>query len=150
MRILVQRVLSSSVSIEGKKVSEIGKGFLLLVGFTHDDDEAIVKKMLDKMLKLRIFADENGKTNLSLAAVGGEVMSVSQFTLYASCKEGNRPSFVNAMEASKASALYEYFFQLLKENYPSVQGGVFQTDMQVSLVNDGPFTVLLDSKELFA
>ena len=149
MRVLIQRVTSASVDIEGERVASIGKGFLLLVGFTSGDTPEIADKMVQKVAKLRIFADENGKTNLALADIGGEVLSVSQFTLYADCSQGNRPSFVKAMKAEEANALYAYFFASLKTLFPALQGGVFQTDMQVSLVNDGPFTVLLDSQELF-
>ncbi|MBQ9457304.1 MAG: D-tyrosyl-tRNA(Tyr) deacylase [Bacilli bacterium] len=149
MRVLIQRVTSASVDIEGERVASIGKGFLLLVGFTSGDTPEIADKMVQKVAKLRIFADENGKTNLALADIGGEVLSVSQFTLYADCSQGNRPSFVKAMKAEEANALYAYFFASLKALFPALQGGVFQTDMQVSLVNEGPFTVLLDSQELF-
>ena len=149
MRVLIQRVSSAFVTIEGEVVSSIGKGFLLLVGFTDEDNEELARKMADKIAKIRIFPDENGKTNWALAQVAGNLLSVSQFTLYADCSEGNRPSFVKAMKAEQASALYEYFFNYLKTLFPDWQGGVFQTDMKVSLVNDGPFTVMLDSKEIF-
>ena len=148
MRILIQRVQKASVEIDGQVVSSIGQGYCLLVGFTHGDNEAIVNKMLDKLLKLRLFADSEGKTNLSLLDIGGEVLSVSQFTLYASLSSGNRPSFTDAMNAAEASALYEKFFDLLKQRHPKTQGGVFQTDMKVSILNDGPFTVMMDSKEI--
>ena len=149
MRILIQRVVEAAVSIAGKQVSSIGKGYLLLVGFTQGDDRQIAEKMAQKVAKLRLFEDENGKTNLNIDAVNGQVLCVSQFTLYADCSEGNRPSFVKAMAASEASALYEYFFLYLKGLFPALQGGVFQTDMKVNLINDGPFTIMLDSKELF-
>ena len=122
---------------------------MLLVGLTHDDDFLVAKKMADKIVKLRIFEDENGKTNRSLEQVGGAILSVSQFTLYASAKEGNRPSFVEAMKQDEAKALYEKFYEYLRSIYPSVCGGVFQADMKVELCNDGPFTLILDSKELF-
>ena len=150
MRILVQVVQRASVSIGGEKVSSIGKGFLLLVGLTEGDDALIAKKMAEKVMKLRVFPDENGKTNLSLSQVGGHVLSVSQFTLYGSAKEGNRPSFVNALAPEKARALYAEFFACLKALDPEAQNGVFQADMQVELVNDGPFTLWLDSEELFS
>ncbi|MCH4210322.1 MAG: D-aminoacyl-tRNA deacylase [Bacilli bacterium] len=149
MRVLVQEVLSASVKIEGKEVGSIARGFLLFVGFTSGDDEDIIKRMVDKVLKLRVFPDENGKTNLSLGDVGGEVLSVSQFTLYASAKEGNRPSFINAMRPEEAKPLFAYWNNILRERIPNLQTGVFGADMKVSLINDGPFTLWLDSKELF-
>ena len=150
MRVLIQEVLEASVAIDGKKVAAIGRGFLLFVGFTEGDDEATLVKMADKVSKLRIFPDENGKTNLSLREVNGEVLSVSQFTLYASMKEGNRPSFVAAMRPERSAPLFAIWNSLLSERVPHLQTGVFGADMKVSLINDGPFTVLLDSKELFA
>lgn len=149
MRVLVQEVLKASVSINGNEVSSIGRGFLLFVGFCPSDDESIAKRMADKIVKLRVFPDENGKTNLSLSSVNGSILSVSQFTLYGDVKEGNRPSFVNAMRPEKASVLYSYFNNYLKSLLPSLETGVFQADMKVSLVNDGPFTLWLDSQELF-
>ena len=150
MRILVQEVLKASVTIDSKEVASIGRGFLLFVGFTQGDDQTVIAKMVDKVLKLRIFPDENGKTNLSLDKVKGSILSVSQFTLYGELKEGNRPSFVAALKPDEARILYAYFNNLLKERIPSLQTGVFQADMKVSLINDGPFTLMLDSKELFA
>ena len=150
MRVLIQEVSSSSVSIGGETVALIGKGELLLVGFEASDDYRILEKMAKKIVKARIFPDENGKTNLSLSQIGGEVLLVSQFTLYGSLKEGNRPSFVNAARPEEARALYNQFVKMMKEEIPSLQTGVFQADMRVSLVNEGPFTLLLDSKELFA
>ena len=150
MRILIQLVRSASVEIGGEKVSSISRGMLIFVGFTQGDDESTCLKMAEKLWKLRLFPDENGKTNLSLSSIEGELLCVSQFTLYASLKEGNRPSFVNALNQVEAGKLYEHFFGLLKQRIPSLQGGVFHADMQVSLVNDGPFTVMLDSKELFS
>lgn len=149
MRILVQEVLKASVTIDSKEVASIGRGFLLFVGFTQGDDQTVIAKMVDKVLKLRIFPDENGKTNLSLDKVNGSILSVSQFTLYGDLKEGNRPSFVKALAPDLARPLYAIFNNLLKEKLPSLQSGVFQADMKVSLVNDGPFTVWLDSAELF-
>ena len=121
-----------------------------MVGFTQGDDYATLQKMSKKIMKARIFPDENGKTNLSLGQINGEMLLVSQFTLYGSLKEGNRPSFVNACPSEEARSLYAQFVSLMKEEIPSLKTGVFQADMQVSLVNDGPFTLLLDSKELFA
>ena len=149
MKIVLQVVRSASVSIEGNEISAIGKGFLLLAGFTKGDDISLAKKMVDKVLKLRIFPDENGKTNRSLSDVNGQVLAVSQFTLYASCASGNRPSFIEAMPPEEARVLYDEFFSYMKERFPSLQGGVFQADMMVRLENDGPFTLVLDSKELF-
>lgn len=149
MKVVVQLVRRASVSIDGQIVSSIGKGYLLLVGLTPGDDIRIAQKMADKIVKLRVFPDENGKTNLSLSQVGGSILSVSQFTLYGSVNEGNRPSFVSAMRPDEARVLYEEFYSYLKTLVPSLQGGVFQADMVVSLENDGPFTLVLDSKELF-
>lgn len=149
MRVLIQEVLSSTVSIDGEVVSSIGRGELLLVGFSQGDDYLTMEKMAKKIMKARIFPDENGKTNLSLSQIGGEILLVSQFTLYGSLKEGNRPSFVNASRPDEARELYNQFVSLMKQEFPDLKTGVFQADMKVSLVNDGPFTLLLDSKELF-
>ena len=150
MRVVLQRVLEAAVTVEGEELGRIGKGFLLLVGISSQDDEKIADRMMDKICKLRIFEDENGKTNLSLADVGGEVLVISQFTLYADCHKGNRPSFVHAGSPEKANALYEYMVKGFKERVAAkVQHGSFGADMKVSLVNDGPFTLVLDSKELF-
>ena len=149
MRILVQLVKEASVRVDEKPISSIGRGFLLFVGFTIGDNEEIASKMVDKVTKLRIFPDENGKTNLSLSDVKGEVLSVSQFTLYGSAKEGNRPSFVNAMKPDEARDLYAKFNEILKTKIPDLKTGIFQADMKVSLTNDGPFTLWLDSDELF-
>jgi D-tyrosyl-tRNA(Tyr) deacylase len=149
MRVLVQEVSEASVTIDGKVVGAIDRGFLLFVGFTAGDDEKTIQKMADKVLKLRVFPDENGKTNKSLADVGGGVLSVSQFTLYASAKEGNRPSFIEAMRPEEAKPLFAFWNNMLREKMPSLQTGVFGADMKVRLLNDGPFTLWLDSKELF-
>ena len=149
MRVVLQNVLSSSVSIDGKIVSSINKGFLLLVGFTHTDNELIVDKMVNKIVGLRVFMDEFGKTNLSLKDVGGEILSVSQFTLYGNVKEGKRPSFVNAMRPENATKLYDYFNFKLKETGLNIQTGIFGADMKVNLINDGPFTLIIDSRELW-
>jgi D-tyrosyl-tRNA(Tyr) deacylase len=149
MRVLVQEVSEASVTIEEKVVGAIDRGFLLFVGFTAGDDEKTIQKMADKVLKLRVFPDENGKTNKSLSDVGGGVLSVSQFTLYASAKEGNRPSFIAAMRPEEAKPLFALWNNLLREKMPSLQTGVFGADMKVRLLNDGPFTLWLDSKELF-
>ncbi len=149
MRVLLQQVEKASVRIGGEIVSSIGKGYLLLVAFTHGDDKAICEKTALKLSKARTFPDENGKTNLSLSSVNGEILSVSQFTLYGSLKEGNRPAFVDSMKAEGARDLYSYFNDCLRQYFPSLQTGVFQADMKVELVNDGPFTLILDSEELF-
>ena len=148
MRIVLTTVLSASVTIDNEVVGKINRGFCLLVGFTHDDNKEIVDKMLDKMLGLRVFPDENGLTNLSIYDIKGEILSVSQFTLYADLAKGRRPSFVNAMKPDEAKALYGYFNDQIKAKYGAVATGVFGADMKVSSVNDGPFTVIMDSKEI--
>ena len=148
MRIVLTTVLSASVKIDDQIVGQIGHGFCVLVGFTHDDNKEIVDKMIDKMLSLRVFCDENGLTNLSLYDVNGEILSVSQFTLYADLAKGRRPSFINAMKPDEAKALYEYFNEQIRIKYGAVETGVFGADMKVSSVNDGPFTVIMDSKEI--
>ena len=144
MRLVVQRVLQAEVQVDGQSIGKIGRGFLVLVGVGKDDTKEIADKYLKKLLGLRIFEDENGKTNLSLKDVGGELLLVSQFTLYANCKKGNRPSFIEAGEPDKAEALYEYIIEEAAKRFPVVQHGSFGADMKVSLINDGPFTVLLD------
>ena len=148
MRVLLQLVTQASVTVEGKEVSSIGKGFLLFVGVGEGDGHEVAIKMANKVSKLRIFPDENGKTNLSLKDVNGEVLSVSQFTLYASAKEGNRPSFTRVMRHDEARPIYETFVRTLSELVP-VKEGIYRADMKVSLTNDGPFTLILDSEELF-
>ena len=140
MRFVIQRVEQASVTIEGKVKGEIQKGFLVLIGVGQEDTKEIADKMVKKMLGLRIFEDENGKTNLALADVDGELLLVSQFTLYADCKKGNRPSFVKA--------LYEYIIEKCREQVSQVQTGEFGADMTVELTNQGPFTILLDSDEI--
>lgn len=149
MKVVLQRVREAAVAVDGQEIGRIGKGFLLLVGVSNEDDEQIADWMMDKICKLRIFEDENGKTNLSLADVDGQVLVVSQFTLYADCHKGNRPSFIGAGQPDMAEALYEYMITGFKERVPVVQHGSFGADMKVSLVNDGPFTIVLDSRELF-
>ena len=149
MRIVLTTVLNASVTIDNKIVGKINRGFCLLVGFTHEDNKEVVDKMIDKMLGLRVFPDENGLTNLSIYDVKGEILSVSQFTLYADLAKGRRPSFISAMKPDEAKALYAYFNEQVKAKYGAVETGVFGADMKVSSVNDGPFTVLLDSEELF-
>ena len=148
MRIVLTTVLSASVTIDNQVVGKINRGFCVLVGFTHDDNKEVVDKMLDKMLGLRVFPDENGLTNLSIYDIKGEILSVSQFTLYADLAKGRRPSFVNAMKPDEAKALYGYFNEQIKAKYGAVETGVFGADMKVSSVNDGPFTVIMDSKEI--
>ena len=138
MRLVVQRVLQAEVQVDGQSIGKIGRGFLVLVGVGKDDTKEIADKYLKKLLGLRIFEDENGKTNLSLKDVSGELLLVSQFTLYANCKKGNRPSLI------EAGALYEYMIEEASKSVPVVQHGSFGADMKVSLINDGPFTILLD------
>lgn len=148
MKVVLQRVSRASVSVEGQQTGAIGRGFLLLLGVSDSDTEAIADKMTDKICKLRIFEDENGKTNLSLADVGGELLVVSQFTLYADCKKGNRPSFIKAGSPKLAEELYEYVIARCKERVQKVEHGSFGAHMMIDLVNDGPFTLALDSAEL--
>jgi D-tyrosyl-tRNA(Tyr) deacylase len=148
MRIVLTTVLNASVTINNEVVGKINRGFCLLVGFTHEDNKEVVDKMIDKMLGLRVFPDENGLTNLSIYDVKGEILSVSQFTLYADLAKGRRPSFINAMKPDEAKALYTYFNEQVKAKYGAVETGIFGADMKVSSVNDGPFTVILDSKEI--
>ena len=149
MRVVLTTVLNASVTIDNKVYSQIDRGFCLLVGFTHSDDQKLVDKMIDKILSLRVFADERGLTNLSIYDAKGHIMSVSQFTLYADTSGGRRPSFVNAMKPDQARELYAYFNQQLENKFGPIATGVFGADMKVSSVNDGPFTVVLDSEELF-
>ena len=148
MRMVIQRVLEACVSVDGNTVGAIRKGFLVLLGVTGSDDEKTADKMLKKMAGLRIFPDENGKTNLSLKDVSGELLLVSQFTLYADCKRGNRPGFTDAAEPEKANRLYEYVLDQARAMIPVVEHGIFGADMKVSLINDGPFTIVLDSETL--
>lgn len=148
MRLLIQRVTEASVTIDGEKTGEISKGYLVFLGIGEGDTREIVSKMFQKMYKLRLFQDEEGKTNQSITEAEGELLVVSQFTLYADCRKGNRPSFVKAGSPAMAEELYEYFLSLCKEEFGRVAHGSFGADMKVALVNDGPFTVLLDSKEL--
>ena len=148
MRFVIQRVTESSVKVDGKVIGQIGKGFMVLIGVADSDTKEIADKMVKKMTGLRIFEDEEGKTNLSLDAVGGELLLISQFTLYANCKKGNRPSFVEAGKPNMAEELYEYIISKCKEQILVVERGMFGADMKVSLVNDGPFTIVLDSDRL--
>ena len=148
MRIVIQRVKRASVSVEEKVVGSIQKGFLVLIGVGQGDDEATADKYMKKLLGLRIFEDENGKTNISLKDVSGELLLISQFTLYADCKKGNRPSFINAGKPDMANEMYEYIIEQCKKEISVVEKGIFGADMKVSLENDGPFTIVLDSKEI--
>lgn len=148
MKFVIQRVANASVTIDGKVHGAIGKGFLVLVGVAETDTKEIADKMIAKLLKMRIFDDENGKTNLALADVGGELLLVSQFTLYADCKKGNRPSFTKAGGPEMANAMYEYIISECRNAGYKVETGSFGAHMEVSLLNHGPFTILLDSEEL--
>lgn len=145
MRIVLQRVSKAGVSVDGKVIGAIEDGFLVLLGVSDTDTEEIADKMVDKLCKLRIFQDENGKTNLSLADVGGQILVVSQFTLYADCSEGNRPSFFKAGPPQLANHLYEYVVERCRKYVDKVEHGEFGAYMQVELLNDGPFTLVLDS-----
>ena len=148
MKTLLQLVKHASVTIDGEKVASIEHGYLLFTGFTEGDNEETCKKMAEKIAKLRIFPDENGKTNLSLTDIKGEILSVSQFTLYGDVTGGRRPSFVNAMPGALSSKLYDYFNFKIEEVFGHIEKGVFGADMKVSLLNDGPFTIILDSRDL--
>ena len=146
MKFVIQRVTSADVKVDGKTLGEIEKGFMVLIGVSDSDTKDIADKMVKKLVGLRIFEDEQGKTNLSLADVGGSLLLISQFTLYANCKKGYRPSFIEAGKPDMASDMYEYIIEKCKETVPNVQIGKFGADMKVSLVNDGPFTIVLDSE----
>ena len=146
MRILVQRSLKSSVSVSGKIVGEIEKGLVLFVGFTLDDDSSKIDYLINKVLNLRIFDDENGVMNKSILEVGGSILSVSQFTLYADTKKGNRPSYIKALNGDRASKLYDEFNEKLKSKI-DLQTGIFAADMEVKITNDGPITILLESRD---
>lgn len=148
MKFVIQRVKHASVTVEGQIIGKIKKGFMVLIGICEADDETIADKMIKKLIGLRIFEDENGKTNLDLHSVGGELLLISQFTLYANCKKGNRPSFIEAAKPEKANALYEYILSECEKQIEVVERGEFGADMKVELLNDGPFTIVLDSQEL--
>lgn len=148
MRFVIQRVTEASVMIDGEISGKIGKGYLVLIGVADTDTKEIADKMIRKMIGLRIFEDEQGKTNLSLADVDGGLLLVSQFTLYANCKRGNRPSFIEAGKPDMANEMYEYIIEKCRESVEEVQTGEFGADMKVQLLNDGPFTILLDSDQL--
>ncbi|MCR4556585.1 MAG: D-tyrosyl-tRNA(Tyr) deacylase [Saccharofermentans sp.] len=148
MRFCIQVVKQAAVDIDGIRTASIGPGMLVLAGIGKEDDESVADKMTAKLLKLRIFPDANGKTNLSLADIGGEMLLVSQFTLYADCKHGTRPSFTDSMGPQRAEELYNYIADSVRPQVRKLELGVFGADMQVSLINDGPFTVILDSAAL--
>lgn len=145
MRFCIQVVKQASVDIDGERKASIGPGMLVLCGIGKEDDEAVADKMIAKLLKMRIFSDSNGKTNLSIADIDGEILLVSQFTLYADCKHGNRPSFTDSMGPQRAEELINYIAEKIKPQVKKLETGVFGADMQVGLINDGPFTVILDS-----
>ena len=148
MKLVIQRVQEASVSVDQEVVGKIGHGFMVLLGVSQTDTKEIADKMFQKLLKLRIFEDENGKTNLDIKSVNGELLIISQFTLYADCRHGNRPSFIGAGTPDQANALYEYFLSQCRKEIPVVEQGIFGAHMMVSLINDGPFTIVLDSDEI--
>ena len=149
MKLVIQRVTNASCKVDEKITGQIEKGYMILVGFGLNDDETIVSKMAEKVSKLRIFEDENGKINKSIYDVGGKILSISQFTLYADCKHGNRPSFTDALGGDKAISLYKKFNECLRALGLEVEEGIFGADMKISLLNDGPVTIILDSEELW-
>lgn len=148
MRVIVQRVNYAKCHIDGQVYSEINHGFMILVGIKETDTNAEIEKVAKKVAGLRVFDDENGKMNLNLETVGGEILSISQFTLFADCKKGNRPSFVSAMKPPKANEMYEYFNTLLRNSGFTVKTGVFGGEMKIELINDGPITIFIDSDDL--
>lgn len=148
MRFVIQRVKEASVNVNGAQVGAIDKGFLVFIGVSDEDTKEIADKMVKKLTAMRIIEDENGKTNLGLSDVDGQLLLISQFTLYADCKKGNRPSFIKAGAPDKANEMYEYIVAKCKEVVPVVEKGIFGADMKVSLLNDGPFTIILDSDEI--
>ncbi|HAX52193.1 D-aminoacyl-tRNA deacylase [Muricomes intestini] len=148
MKFVIQRVTEASVTVEEKIIGKIKKGFLVLIGISDSDTKETADRLIRKMIGLRIFEDANGKTNLSLSDVNGNILLISQFTLYANCKKGNRPSFIEAGKPDMANALYEYIIEKCKKEVPIVHTGSFGAEMKVSLVNDGPFTIILDSENI--
>ncbi len=148
MKFVIQRVKNASVTVDNEIVGKIEKGFCVLIGIADTDTTAIADKMIGKMLGLRIFEDSEGKTNISLSDVQGELLLISQFTLYADCKKGNRPSFIKAGKPDKANELYEYIINKCRESGFKTEVGIFGADMSVALINEGPFTILLDSDEI--
>ena len=148
MRFVVQRVTHASVTVDGNVIGKIGQGFMVLIGVSDEDTKETADKMVKKLLGLRIFEDENGKTNLDIHTVGGSLLLISQFTLYADCEHGNRPSFIKAGKPDMANEMYEYIIAKCREQVETVETGEFGADMKVELLNDGPFTILLDSDQL--
>lgn len=148
MRLLIQRVKNASVTVEEQIIGQIDTGLLVFIGIAENDTKEIADKLIKKLISMRIFEDENGKTNLALSDVGGSLLLVSQFTLYADCKKGNRPSFIKAGNPQMANELYLYMIEECKKQVKNVQTGEFGADMKVSLLNDGPFTIILDSADL--
>lgn len=148
MRFVLQRVTHASVTVDGNVIGKIGQGFMVLIGVSDEDTKETADKMVKKLLGLRIFEDENGKTNLDIHTVGGSLLLISQFTLYADCKHGNRPSFIKAGKPDMANEMYEYIIAKCREQVETVETGEFGADMKVELLNDGPFTILLDSDQL--
>jgi len=149
MRLVIQRVSNASCTVDGKVTGAIDNGFMILVGFNNNDNNEVVEKMANKVSKLRIFDDENGKINNSIFDAGGKILSISQFTLYADCSGGNRPSFALAMKGEDSIKLYQYFNECLRKLNLEVQEGIFGADMKINLLNDGPVTIVLDSEELW-
>lgn len=149
MKFVIQRVQNASCTVDSVVTGQIEKGFLVLIGIAETDNRDIADKMIKKLIGLRIFEDENGKTNLSLSDVGGSLLLISQFTLYADCRKGNRPSFVKAGNPVLANDLYKYIISECEKSVPNVQKGVFGADMKIALLNDGPFTIIFDSDEMF-
>lgn len=148
MRFVIQRVKNANVNVDNQIIGEIAQGLLVFVGVSGSDTVEIADKMIRKLIGLRIFEDENGKTNLDIKTINGQMLFVSQFTLYADCKKGNRPSFINAGSPEIANQLYEYIINSCEKELPYVTSGEFGADMKVSLINDGPFTIILDSADL--
>ena len=148
MKFVIQRVKNASCTVDNQVIGEIQQGFCVFIGVSNEDTTEIADKMIKKLIGMRIFDDENDKINLSLADVNGSLLLISQFTLYADCKKGNRPSFVNAGKPDMANQMYEYIIEKCKEQVPNVQTGSFGADMKIALVNDGPFTIVLDSRDL--
>lgn len=148
MKFVIQRVSEAACCVDNEITGQIGKGFMVLIGVSNEDTTSTADKMVKKLLGLRIFEDAEGKTNLSLNDVDGQLLLISQFTLYADCKKGNRPSFINAGKPDMANEMYEYIIRKCKEQIPVVERGVFGAHMHISLVNDGPFTIVLDSRDI--